>query len=65
MGSMILVNLGAGYPKQLLTIVLRGEAKSKGSDIDGKMIKVEGKLVNYKDKPEIIVTNAKDFTVVY
>lgn len=37
MGSMVLVNLGAAYPDQLLTVVLRGEAKSKANDIDGKL----------------------------
>jgi hypothetical protein len=37
---------------------LSGEAKIKGSDIDGKTITVEGTLIYYKGKPEIEVTDA-------
>jgi hypothetical protein len=57
MGSMVLVNLGAAYPNQLLTVVLRGEAKALGKDIDGKKLTVVGKLIDYKGKPEIIITD--------
>jgi hypothetical protein len=64
MGSMILVNLGAAYPNQLLTVVLRGEAKAKGANLDGKEVKVIGNLIDHKGKPEIIVTDPKSFTVV-
>jgi DNA/RNA endonuclease YhcR with UshA esterase domain len=54
---MILVNLGAAYPDSPLTVVLRGDAKSLGSGLDGKMITVTGKVVKYKGKPEIVVTD--------
>lgn len=64
MGSMILINLGAAYPNQLLTVVLRGEAKSKGIGIDGKSVRVEGKLIDYKGKPEIIVTEGSSFKLL-
>jgi len=56
-GSMVLVNLGAAYPNQLLTVALKGEAKDLGSQLDGKNITVEGELIDYKGKPEIIVTD--------
>src|ERR1700744_1636920 len=56
-GSMILVNLGAAYPNSPLTIVLRGDAKSLGKDLDGKTITVNGMVMQYKDKPEIVVTD--------
>lgn len=58
MGSMVLVNLGAAYPDQLLTVVLRDDAKAKGKDLDGKTVTVTGKLIDYKGKPEIIITDA-------
>jgi hypothetical protein len=57
MGSFILVNLGAAYPNQLLTIVLRGNSKDKGQEIDGKTVTVTGKVIDYKGKPEIEVND--------
>jgi hypothetical protein len=63
MGSMVLVNLGAAYPNQLLTLVLREGAKDKGKDLEGKNISVTGKLIEYKGKPEIIVTDAASLVV--
>jgi hypothetical protein len=56
MGSMTLVNLGAAYPDQLLTVVLRDEAKDQLKDLDGKTVSVTGKVIDYKGKPEIVVT---------
>lgn len=53
--SMILVNVGAPYPDSPLTVVLRGDAKSL--NVDGKTITVTGQVIDYKGKPEIIVTD--------
>jgi S1/P1 Nuclease len=58
MGSMVLVNMGAGYPTQLLTLVLRNDTKKIADDIDNKLICVSGNLLEYKGKPEIIITDA-------
>ena len=55
-GSMVLVNMGGEYPNALFTIVLRGEAKSLGNALDGKLICVNGRVIDYKGKPEIVVT---------
>jgi len=57
-GSMVLVNLGAAYPNSPLTVVLRGDAKSLASKIDGKIIFVAGQVIDYDGKPEIIVTDS-------
>lgn len=54
-GSMLLVNVGAAYPDSPLTVVLRGEAKSL--TVEGKTITVTGQVVDYKGKPEIVVTD--------
>jgi hypothetical protein len=62
-GSMVLVNVGAAYPDSPLTIVLRGEAKSLAAQIDGKTITVSGKVIEYKEKPEIVVTDAAQVVV--
>jgi hypothetical protein len=57
-GSMVLVNLGAAYPNQLLTLALKGDAKPLASQIDGKYITVTGTVIDYKGRPEIVVTQA-------
>ena len=56
-GSMVLVNLGAAYPNQLLTVALKGKAKELGSQLENKTITVEGEVIDYKGKPEIIITD--------
>lgn len=57
-GSMVLVNLGAAYPNQLLTIAFKGSAKELGKQLTDKTITVTGDVVAYQGKPEIIVTDA-------
>ncbi|GAA4325944.1 hypothetical protein GCM10023149_28500 [Mucilaginibacter gynuensis] len=54
-GSMVLVNLGAAYPNQLLTVVLKGKAKELGTQLENKSITVEGEVTNYKGKPQIVI----------
>jgi DNA/RNA endonuclease YhcR with UshA esterase domain len=54
---MVLVNLGAAYPNQLLTLALKGDAKSLSSGIDGKTVTITGQVIDYKGKPEIILTD--------
>lgn len=55
--NMTLMNLGASYPDQLLTVVLRGDARDAYKGLDRQVVCVTGKVVSYKDKPEIIVTD--------
>jgi len=55
--NLTLVNLGAAYPNQPLTIVLRDAARALGPSLDGKTICVAGTVVKYKEKPEIVVTD--------
>ena len=62
MGSFILVDIGGPYPNQLLTIVLRGGAKTAYLNLDGKTVTVQGTLVNRKGKPEIVITDAGKIT---
>lgn len=56
-GSMTLVNLGAEYPNQLLTVVLRGATKDLLTNKSGQQVCVTGRLEMYKGKPEIVVTD--------
>jgi len=64
-GSMTLVNLGAAYPNQLATIVLKGEAKEHfaTNEIDGKDLTVTGIVTEYKGKPQIVVTDSKQLSI--
>ena len=56
-GSMVLVNMGGAYPNSLFTVVLRGDVKGLADNLDGKSICVTGKVIDYKGKPEIVVTD--------
>lgn len=63
LGGLTLVNLGSSYPDQPLTVVLRGAARDLGTSLDGKTICVVGKIISYREKPEIVVTDPKMITV--
>jgi hypothetical protein len=64
LNNMTLVNLGAEYPHQLLTLVLKDSAKKLAKEIEGKTISVTGKIEMYKDKPEIVVTDSKQVQII-
>lgn len=55
MGSFVLVNLGGEYPNQLLTVVLRSEARQLKNSLTGKTITVVGTVTDYNGKPQIEV----------
>ncbi|GGB17807.1 hypothetical protein GCM10011511_47020 [Puia dinghuensis] len=61
--GLTLVNLGAAYPNQLLTVVLKGDVKDAYTGIEGKTVEATGKIILYKGKPEIVVTDAAHFVV--
>jgi hypothetical protein len=61
--NLTLVNLGAAYPNQPLTIVLRDAAREIGPSLEGKNICVTGTVVAYREKPEIVVTDPKSIVV--
>jgi hypothetical protein len=63
LSGLTLVNVGAAYPDQPLTVVLKGEAIAIADSLDGKTLRVTGKVELYKGKPEIIVTEKGMITV--
>jgi hypothetical protein len=63
-GSMVLVNLGATYPDSPLTLVLKGDAIGLANTLKDKMISVTGTIVEYKGKPEIIITNVSQVNIL-
>jgi hypothetical protein len=59
LGSLVLLNVGAAYPNQPLTVVLRGKAKELATKVDGKQITITGKISEYKGKPQIEVSDSE------
>jgi hypothetical protein len=59
--GMMLLNIGGEYPNQDFTIVINKEDRAKFGnpeiDLKGKGIIVHGKVVDYKGKPEIVVSD--------
>ena len=62
-GSMVLLNVGAAYPNQPLTVVLRGKAKLLAKEVNGKKITILGKISEYMGKPQIEVSDLKMITI--
>jgi DNA/RNA endonuclease YhcR with UshA esterase domain len=62
------LNMGATYPNQLLTIVIWGSTRKlfayKPEDhLKAKEVCVTGKVELFKEKPQIIITQAKQLEV--
>lgn len=55
--SMVLVNVGAAHPNQLLTLALKGNAKKLADKINGKTITIQGTVTMFKGKPEMVVND--------
>ena len=67
--SLTLLNLGAAYPNQLLTVVIRGDDRTKFSEapetlFQGKDVQVKGKVEMYNGKPQIVVTSKEQIDIV-
>jgi hypothetical protein len=66
--GMMLLNMGASYPNQVLTIVLKGNALKAYQQKTCDKVGAIGKVVLYKGKPEIVVNDSNNFScmsVVY
>jgi DNA/RNA endonuclease YhcR with UshA esterase domain len=60
--NMVLLDLGREHPKQYLTVVIKGENRSKFNRkpeeyYKGRDVTVTGKLIDFRGKPEIIVNS--------
>jgi micrococcal nuclease len=63
--NMVLLDLGGTHPNQYLTVVIKGEDRSKFNAnpeeyYKGRDVIVTGKLIDYKGKPEIIVSSSDE-----
>jgi DNA/RNA endonuclease YhcR with UshA esterase domain len=59
--NITLLNLGGNYPNQTVTIMIKGEDRSKFKEqpevyYKGRTVCVSGTVIEYKGKPEIVVT---------
>jgi hypothetical protein len=66
--NMVLLDMGGSHPDQLLTIVIKGEDRSKFDNkpeeyYKGRNVRVTGILIDYKGKPEIIVSSPQNLKV--
>lgn len=62
------LNVGAAYPKQLLTIVIWGNTRKLFSykpeeALNNKTVCVTGRIETFKDKPQIVVTNPSQLKI--
>ncbi len=67
--NMTLLDIGGYNPNQELTIMIPGTSREKFTghpevDYKGKDITVIGRIINYKGKPEIVVTDPKQLKLV-
>ena len=60
--NMTFLDLGGFHPNQMLTVVIKGEDRSKFKDapdeyFKGRNVCVTGTVIDYKGKPEIVVSD--------
>lgn len=67
LANLTLINLGAEFPKQLLTVVIYKADLTKFKEPEktylNKKICITGKLVLFNEKPQIVVTEPKQIVV--
>ena|SRR6476659_1331403 len=67
--KVTLINVEGAYPNHALTLMIKDEDRSKFNYapeefLKGKKIMVTGKVIEYKGKPEIVVTEAEQIAVL-
>ena len=60
---MVLVNKGAANPNRLLTIALKGNARVLTDRLNDKTIIIEGNIIEYKGKPEIVISERSQIII--
>jgi hypothetical protein len=67
-GSPTLLNMGAAFPASPITIMIPGDVRSKlgfipEAELKDKNICVRGRVILFKDRPEIIIYSASQLEV--
>src|ERR1700712_2766513 len=65
--DLTLIDVGGSHPNELLTLVIKGEDRKKFKTppeeaFKGKKVCITGQVVDYKGKPEIMITEADQIT---
>jgi hypothetical protein len=60
--DITLIDVGGSHPDELLTLVIKGDDRKKFTTapedaFKGKKVCITGQIVDYKGKPEIIITD--------
>lgn len=60
--NITLVDMGGSHPNELLTLVIKGDDRKKFKNppeefFRGKKVCVTGQIIDYKGKPEIVITD--------
>ena len=69
-GGPTLVNIGAAFPNQVLTVVIPQEVRITMSTVPseatlkGKTVLIRGKVELYKDKPQVVISHPSQLQVV-
>jgi len=68
LSNMTFLDLGGFHPNQMLTVVIKGEDRSKFKDapdeyFKGRNICVTGTVIDYKGKPEIVVSDPSQIKI--
>jgi DNA/RNA endonuclease YhcR with UshA esterase domain len=66
--NMTFLDLGGFHPNQMLTVVIKGEDRSKFKDapdeyFKGRNVCVTGTVIDYKGKPEIVVSDPSQIKI--
>lgn len=66
--SLTLLDVGGFHPNELLTLVIKGEDKKKFKSAPdelykGKNVCITGKIIDFKGKPEIMITDPEQIKV--
>lgn len=66
--NMTFLDLGGFHPNQLITVVIKGEDRGKFKNppedyYKGKNVCVTGMIIDYKGKPEIVVSDSTQIKI--
>lgn len=64
-----LINVDGAYPNSALTLFIKGDVRSQFSYkpeefLKDKRILISGTIINYKDKPEVVITSPDQIRVL-
>jgi len=65
--KLVRLNLGKPFPQQIFTAVIFADKTNQFSELDklkGKTIEVSGKIILYRDKPQIILNSTNQLRIV-